>query len=118
MHTARAHYSSPRPGWGLVERYDAALDALIEYISENPWPDTDKPLFNAAASGITQANWERDKHVRHWAQWVGAPSRVDAIGEAVTDKIGIHQLCWAFTTAEWQVVSALAAAIGRGDDYH
>lgn len=117
-HAARVHYSSPMPGWGFVERYDAALDGIVEYVSNQGWPDTHKPLFYAAASGIANAAWEWGKHKRHWAAWVGSPSHVDAIAEAITDRIGIHQLCWAFPKGEWEVVSALAFAIGRGDDYH
>jgi hypothetical protein len=117
MHTARVHYSSPRPGWGLMERYDAALDALVEFVTENGWPANDKPLFNAAGNGINKADRERVKHIAHRAFWVEPPGADDAIAEAVTDKIGIRQLCWAFTESEWQAVWALAEAIRRGGDY-
>lgn len=117
-HAARVHYSSPMPGWGFVERYDAALDGIIEYIAEHGWTEERKPLFYAAANGIADAAYEWGKHKRNWARWIGTPSNVDTIAEAVTDKIGIHQLSWAFPDGEWAVVCAMATAIEKGDDYH
>ena len=103
----------------LSERYDAALDAIVEYVAEHGWPDGPlKPVFTAGTSGIGRASHEYGKHVRHAGYWAtGTPGSSDSIGEHITDKLGVHQLTHAFTDGEWAAIWALSEALKWGGGY-
>ncbi|HEX3956043.1 MAG TPA: hypothetical protein VHZ03_05360 [Trebonia sp.] len=114
---ASSLYSSPRPGWGHVERFDAALDAVVAYVAEYGWPDGEnfRPLFQAARNGITNASRENVKHAIFGYKFWGKPaSQSDVIGERITDKIGIWQVCWGLTENEWSAVWATAEVMKWG----
>jgi len=94
------------------QRRDVALDAIVEALAAGE--DDDYGFIRAGASAIHRALNEHVKHNRHQAYWAAPPSARDAVAEAVTDRIGVTQLCWIFTDQEWEAVSAVAAAAGTG----
>jgi hypothetical protein len=116
IHCAATH---PAPRYLThAERIDAALDALIQHVHENGWPATElKPLFLAASNGIEHATYEHTKHIGRGNYWVEPPGIIDPIAEAVTDKIGVRQVCYLFTLAELEAVEALAEVLKRGGTY-
>ncbi|HWD76723.1 MAG TPA: hypothetical protein VG371_16425 [Solirubrobacteraceae bacterium] len=116
---ARTHPAPARPDFGYLDKYEAALDALVEYMAERGWPDGQdfKPMMAFAGAAVNRAYHESVKHLAHASFWARPPANEDSLGEKITDRIGVHQLCHAFTESEWQAVWALAEAIRRGGDY-
>jgi hypothetical protein len=99
----------------VAERYDAALDAIVDFVAVNGWPeDNFRDLFRDAAMGVAHAGREATKHLRYWSYWYEPPGSEDALGEALTDRIGVHELCQAFSENEWLAVWSMAEAIRRG----
>jgi hypothetical protein len=106
-------------GLNREDRYEAAYTAIVEYLCEEGWPSDEKPLYRAGTRGISQAGAE---YARHWTAravgyWHEPPAGIDAVGEAITDRIAIHQLTWAFTEKQWEAVWALAEVMKRDGSY-
>lgn len=97
-----------------AERVDLAEGGIIEYVSENGWPDGDKPLFRAADNAIRHEEREYLKHLKHGRYWYEVPGISDPIGEAITDKIAVWQIAWAFTDGQWAAIWALAEVMKTG----
>ena len=107
----RSAVDSGIPRLPYADRREAAIDGIVAEVHENGWlagGEQAKRLFRAAQNAIDRASDEAAKHIRWWSYWYDAPGQADALGEAVTDKIGVHQLCYTFTDEEWSAVWALA----------
>lgn len=97
------------------ERYDAALDGIIEYVADFGWPPGDlKPVYSAAARALQTARRVLPRDVRWWSYWYDPPGMDDALGEAVTDKIAVHQLAAVLTEGERHAVWATAEVMKWG----
>lgn len=119
QHVANTHPARSSSSLTMSERFDAALNAVVQYVADFGWPESDfGDMFRFAVNSVKRDMHEVDKHLRHWSYWHTPPAPVDALADAVAERIGVQQLCWAFSPGEWEVVSALAAAIGKGGDYH
>lgn len=113
VHCAATHPSPPY--LTREERADAALDSIVQYVHDRGWPSSDlHPVFQAGSNGIDRATYERAKHAGRGHYWVEPPGMADALGENITDRIGVWQLCWAFTPAEWAAIWALAEVMKHG----
>jgi hypothetical protein len=115
-HAARSHRAET-PLLTITDRHEAALLGVAEYLCDNEWPDRDfKPLFLAAAAGISREARAVDhtRHIRHWTYWYEPPGSIDRLEEAITDKIGVHQVCWAMPDDQWSAVWAVAEAMRTG----
>lgn len=107
------------PTMTYADRVDAALGGIIDYLADHGWPPrSDHPLFQAARAAIERESHETLKHVLHGHFWCEAPGTADPIGEAVTDKLGVHQLTRAFTDHQWAVVWTLADVLRHGGTWH
>ena len=115
---ARTHPTPASPDFRYLDKYDAALDALVEFMAERGWPDGEdfKPMMAFAGAAVNRAYHESVRHLAHAGFWTRPPGNEDSLAEKITDRIGISQLTWAFTESEWQAVWALAEAIRRGGD--
>lgn len=119
MKVARVSRVTTRPGFGLWERYDAALDAVVDWVADHGFPaphDDIKPLAAAADNAIQRAAYHLRLDFRHANFWLPAPGNPDHLAEDVTERLAVHQLCYEFTGAEWEAIAALAYAIGCGED--
>lgn len=101
------------PMMTLADRREAAFIGIVDHVAEHGWPDDDGPLFRAARAAIERESHETIKHVIHGHFWCEGPGVTDPIGEAVTDRIGVHQVTWIFTEHQWRVVHALAEVLKR-----
>lgn len=110
------HCSNTHRGVTLTrdERYEAALSGIAEYLTDNGWPDPVKPLFLAGTAAISREAHERVKHLPHSSYWHEPPGNHDAMAEQISDKIGVHQLCYALSDTQWAAVWALAEVKRRG----
>lgn len=115
QHCASTHRGQTS-AMSLTDRYEAALSGIAEYLCDHGWPDGElKPLFLAGANGITRESRARDmfRHLRHWSYWYEPPGSADALGEKITDRIAVHQLCWAMPEDQWGAVWAVAEVMRR-----
>jgi hypothetical protein len=110
------HCSNTHRGVTLTrdERYEAALTGIAEYLADNSWPDPVKPLFLAGTAAINQEARERIKHIRHWSYWYEPPGVHDSMAEQISDRVGVHQLCYALSDTQWAAIWALAEVMRRG----
>lgn len=100
------------------ERFDAALDAIVQHVHEHGWPRINlHPVFQAASNAIDRDTNRRAAHLTHGNFWVEPPGQHDALAEAITDRIGIWQLAWSFNDTEWQCIWALSEVMKHGGDY-
>lgn len=116
QHVANTHPGRSSSSLTTEQRFDAALDALVQHVADRGWPDGQDfgDMFRAAANGVRTSMYEADKHVRHWAYWHEPPSPVDALAEAVTDRLATWEICWSLTPGEWASVWATAEAMRLG----
>lgn len=117
MHCARRDtgYTSVRSGWGLLERFDTALDAVVEFVHDNGWPTGDfGDLYRSAAAAIKREAYEIDKHLRYArSHWADGPRGEDELAEHITDRIAAWEIVWQLTEKEWQAVWAVAEVMKR-----
>lgn len=115
QHVAR---TSPTTMLTRNQKYEVALDAVIEYAAEHGQPEPgDGAVFRAAHVAVTLAGREQFRHLRYWSYWHEPPGNPDRLAEDVTDRVGIHQLTYALSEGEWAAVYALATAMDEGRDW-
>ena len=115
QHVANTHPGRSSSSLTTEQRFDAALDALVQYVADHGWPAGDfGDMFRAAANGVRISMYEADKHVRHWSYWHEPPAPVDALAEAITDKIAVWEICWSLTPGQWAAVWATAEVMKYG----
>jgi hypothetical protein len=102
------------PFLSLDDMFNAALDAIVEEVAENGWPDNDTVLFSAGRASIKRANYEVIRHLRQArAQWGETPPGEDALAERVTDRVAAWQIAWALPDHLWPVVWATAEVMKK-----
>lgn len=102
-----------------AERVDLALGGIIEAIAEGGgWPDGEKPLFRAADNAIRREEREITKHQMRGSYWVDVRGGADELAEAITDRVAVWQVIWAFTDGQWAAVWAMAEVKKRGGGWH
>lgn len=107
-HCAR-HSRGSTPRLTLEERYEAALNGIVERVhAEGRWPDKVQMLFTAGSDAIWRENHERGKNLHHAAYWLGTHGEPDEIAEQITDRIAVHEITWLFSREQWEAVWALA----------
>jgi hypothetical protein len=92
-------------------RYEAALDGVVAALADGV--DDDHGLIAAGEQAVARYIREVTKHHKHLSYW-DPPAMRDALAEDITDRVGVHQLSWAFTDHQWAVVYATAEAAGTG----
>jgi hypothetical protein len=113
--TCSRRHRAEAPLLTLDDRYDAALDGIIEHVHEDGWPGTEKPLYAAGSLAITRAHRESWRHLRRWSYWYEPPGAADALGEAITDRIAVWEIAWMLSEEQWRAVWAMGEAIRRGE---
>lgn len=117
QHCATTHPAGT-PLLTVADRFEAALDAVVEYVAEHGWPDSDfGPLFRAGHNAVTRAADETAKHLARGHFWARPPGNEDSLAEAVTDKVAAWQIAWALTESEWAAVWALTEVMKRDGDW-
>jgi hypothetical protein len=90
------------------ERFAAAFDRIVAYVSEHGWPEDTQLLFNAGSAGIAAEKSLYKRHMDNWSYWHPVPTGLDAVGERITDRIAVWQAVWALKDHEWAAVWAYA----------
>ena len=101
---------------GFPERKDAAMDEIIEEITElGGWPADVNVLFRAGQRGAKRAAYEARKHVVYGGFfWVGVPGPNDYLAENVTDRIAVWQIAWGLREIDWEALWALSEVMKWG----
>jgi hypothetical protein len=118
MERISVHVATTYPGAsGLTtaEKYEVAMDALVEFVAESGWPAGDfRDMYRFANMRLAHAGREAIKHRAFAAYWVNPAA--EPFTDRADDRIGVNQLTHAFSDTEWEAVWSLAISIGLGED--
>lgn len=104
------------PDFGWLDARDAALDALADYVHANGWPDDGDfgPLFRAGSAAVEYAYQHAIKDRRWGSYWHVPHGPLDPVGESVAERIGVQQMTWALSEAQWASLWAEADVMRWG----